>query len=145
LILIKGKDIDLERNVFKLTIWKDAIIREVERPIKNVALPFWLQAVAGCTPNDYVFSKGLLPGATPIKAYQITKRWYRLIKKKLGITEDFYSLKHLNLDETSALLSINDASVMASHSSSSVTGKFYAINEEQRQAERLKNVNNPFA
>jgi integrase len=145
MIVMKRKDVDIDRQVFKLTISKDSSIREVERPIKNVALSYWLLAIGGCKPDDYIFSQHLLPGPVAIKAYQITKRWNRHIKKKLGIEEDFYSLKHLNLDEISALLDLKDASAMASHRSTLITGKVYAVNEAQRQAERLKNVNNLFA
>ena len=73
-----------------------------------------------CGPEDYVFSKGLKPGSGQIRADQITRRWRRHVKGKvekggLGVTADFYSLKHLNLDETAAVLDSKDASAMASH------------------------------
>ena len=67
-----------------------------------------------------------------------------MVKVKLGISEDFYSLKHLNLDETSAILDLKDASKMASHTSTAVTKKHYAVNENSRQNTRLKEVDNPF-
>ena len=95
--------------------------------------------------DDFIFSKGLLPGKSSIQSFQITKRWNRHIKKKLGINEDFYSLKHLNLDETATLLDINDASAMASHTSTNITARYYAIGEKHRQEERLKRVLNKFA
>ncbi len=118
---------------------------EVIKPIKIVALPFWSMAMEGSNPDDYIFSSGLYPGQKSIQAYQITKRWNRHIKKKLGVQEDFYSLKHLNLDETAAILGLNDASAMASHNSPFTTGKYYTINESKRQVERLKSVHNNFA
>jgi integrase len=145
MVMVKRKDIDMEAASFKIIIKKGTITMEIIRPIKKVALPFWFLAIEGSTANDYIFSKGLFPGQTPIRAYQITKRWNRLVKKKLGIDEDFYSLKHLNLDETSAILNLQDASAMASHVSISVTSKYYTINESKRQAERLRSVNNEFA
>jgi hypothetical protein len=67
------------------------------------------------------------------------------VKKKLGVKEDFYSLKHLNLDETASILNINDAAAMASHTSTVITLKHYAVNEKSRQNKRLKLVNNKFA
>ena len=67
------------------------------------------------------------------------------IKKKLGINEDFYSIKHLNLDETATFLDIHDASAMASHNSSNITARYYAIGEKLRQNERLKQLQNKFA
>ncbi len=145
MVKIKKENIDIENSTFKITIKKDSTIKEVIKPIKIVALPFWLMAMEGSNPDDYIFSTGLYPGQKSIQAYQITKRWNRHIKKKLGVQEDFYSLKHLNLDETAAILGLKDASAMASHNSPFTTGKYYTINEAKRQVERLKSVHNNFA
>ena len=142
---VKRKDINLKDQFFIITIKKGRAYKEVIRPIKNIALEYWNKVVESAANDDFVFSKGLFPGKSPIQSYQITKRWHRHIKTKLGINEDFYSLKHLNLDETASILNINDAAAMASHSSNAVTLKHYAINESQRQNERLKRVENKFA
>jgi len=142
---VKCSDVNLNEQYFVITIKKGRIYKEVKRPIKNIALQYWEIAINSATPNDFIFSKGLFPGKTEIKSYQITKRWNRHIKTKLGIKEDFYSLKHLNLDETADLLGINDASAMASHTSTAITTKHYALGEKQRQNERLKNITNKFA
>ncbi|MBK7882513.1 MAG: hypothetical protein IPJ81_00725 [Chitinophagaceae bacterium] len=56
-----------------------------------------------------------------------------------------YSLKHSNLDETSAILDINAAARMAGHTSTVITMKHYAIGEKERQNNLLKEVNNKFA
>jgi len=144
LMLVKRKDVFIEKQSFKITIKKGSHYKEVMKPIKNIAVSFWKQALENSNPEDFIFSKGLIPGAIPIQSYQITKRWNRHIKKKLGIEEDFYSLKHLNLDETSSILGINDAAAMASHTSSNVTLKYYTINEVNRQNERLKAIDNSF-
>jgi hypothetical protein len=103
-----------------------------------------------CGPEDFVFSKGLKPGIKQIRADQITRRWRRHVKGKvenggLGITADFYSLKHLNLDETAAVLDSKDASAMASHTTPVITIKHYLTNETERQNTRLQKVANPFA
>jgi site-specific recombinase XerC len=142
---IQRQHVNLIKQTFIVTIKKGSYYKEVEKPIKNIALPYWLEAMASSKNNDFIFSKGLMPGTEPIQSFQITKRWNLHVKKKLGIKEDFYSLKHLNLDETAALLNINDAAAMASHTSVTVTLKHYAINETQRQNERLKLVHNKFA
>ena len=144
MMLVKRKDVELNKQCFKIIIKKGSTYKEVEKPIKNIALKFWEIAVANANQEDYIFSKNLKPGVSPIQSYQITKRWKRLVKVKLGIAEDFYSLKHLNLDETSAILDLKDASKMASHTSTAVTKKHYAVNENSRQNTRLKEVNNPF-
>jgi site-specific recombinase XerC len=144
---VKVKDVDVTNQVFKLTIKKGRGSKEVLRPIKNIALRLWEEAVGGAGPEDYVFSKGLVPGENKIQSYQITKRWRRLVKdpvKGLGITADFYSLKHLNLDQTAELLTIGDAADMAGHTSTVITMKHYATGEQMRQMEKLKGVNNSF-
>lgn len=145
ILRIKETDVKLSAQQFKVVVQKGREYREVLKPIKNVALPFWQSIMTECEKGDYVFSKGLKPGIHEIQPYQIGKRWYRLVKKKLGIQADFYSLKHLNLDEISAMLGINDAAAMASHTSSEVTKMHYAVNEEKRQQERLRNIDNSFS
>lgn len=142
---IQRKHVDLGKQSFIVTIKKGSMHKQVEKPIKNNALSFWIEAIENASLDDYVFSKGLKPGITSIKSFQVTKRWNLHVKKKLGVKEDFYSLKHLNLDETASILNIKDAAAMASHTSTNVTVKHYAINEKSRQNERLKQVNNKFA
>lgn len=145
MVRVQRKDVDLDNQRCKYLVKKGGDWHEVWRPIKDSVLPLWIAQVAGASPEDYVFSEGLLPGTTAIKSYQITKRWYRLVKKKLGITADFYSLKHLNTDETAALLDIKDAAAQNSHTSTVITMKHYAFGEKDRQNERLKKVGNKFA
>ncbi len=145
LMKVKRSDVNLNEQYFVITIKKGRVYKEVIRPVKNIALQYWKEAIENAAEDDFIFSNGLLPGKSAIQSYQITKRWNRHIKTKLGIKEDFYSLKHLNLDETAAILDINDASAMASHTSTSITTKHYALGEKQRQNERLKNISNKFA
>ncbi|HZF64534.1 MAG TPA: hypothetical protein VEZ55_08620, partial [Chitinophagaceae bacterium] len=113
-----------------------------QKPLKNIDLPFWREAIDISLPEQLILSKYLLPGEKSIGSYQITKRWNKYVKKELGITEDFYSLKHLNLDKTAALLSLEDAAALASHTSSFITEKHYRVNERARQFERLKSLQN---
>lgn len=145
LMIVKKNQVDLIEQIFRVVIKKGTKYVEIEKPIKNIALKYWKVALENADSNDYLFSKGLLPGPTPIQSYQITKRWYRLVKLKLGIKEDFYSLKHLNLDETAARLDLSNAALMASHTSPHITLKNYAVNEIKRQYDRLRKVDNEFS
>jgi integrase len=115
----------------------------VIKPIKDIVLPLWNELLAEAKSGDFLFSKGLIPGLYPINTDQVTKRWNRHVKKKRNVNCDFYSLKHLNLDETAMHLGLSDAAAMASHTSTSVTLKHYTHGEHQRQLNRLKKVNNP--
>lgn len=151
LMRIKGKDIDLKRQVFTTLIKKGKQKRVVERTIKNIALPLWEQAVNNCKPEEFVFSKGLKPGLLPIQSYQITKRWYRLIKNgkdekglSYGITSDFYALKHLNTSEVVESLGDKAAAKLNEHTSTAMVVKIYDVNREKRQHDQLREINNPF-
>lgn len=145
MLAVKVKDVDLQRQRFKVLIKKGRNSHEEWRVIKDIALPFWQELLNGATATDYIFSAGLVPGKNMILREQITRRWYVHVKKKLGIQADFYSLKHLNLDEVAARLDINAAAEMAGHTTPVITLKHYAIGEKQREAERLKKINNQFS
>lgn len=140
LLSLQVKDVDLPGQKYRVIVKKGATRREVWKPIKDIAVPFWRLSK---NPEDFVFSQGLVPGKSRIRTEQITRRWDTHVKKKLDITADFYSLKHSNLDETSELLSLQDASKMASHTGTVIT-MTYATGEKDRQNERLKKLNNPF-
>ena len=58
---------------------------------------------------------------------------------------DFYALKHLNLDETAAILDAEAAAKMAGHTSTVITLKHYLFNEEERKMKKLRKVDNSFA
>ena len=130
---------------YRTTVKKGSQKREVLKPIKDIAIDLWREIMAEAGPTDYVFSIGLKPGANQIRYEQITRRWRTHVKEPLGITADFASLKHTNLDEIAAELDLQAAASMASHTSTVVTMKHYAKGEKQRQDEKLKKVGNAFA
>jgi integrase len=145
LFRLQGKDIDLAGQRFKCIIMKRKQPIEIWRPIKDIAVEYWHEAMEGCADSNYVFGKGLQPGPDMILAEQITKRWRKYVKKELNITADFYPLKHLNLDETAEALSIEDAAKMAAHTTPVITMEVYATGEKERQDQRLKKVRNSFS
>jgi site-specific recombinase XerD len=145
LLELKGKDVNLESQIFKVVVKKGRSYREVQKVIKDVAFPFWEQLMVNAKKEDFIFSKYLEAGKTSIRPEQITRRWKRHVKDKLGIEADFYSLKHLNTDETAALLDLGDAAAHNSHTSTVITLKHYAFGEKARQQERIKKVGNSFA
>jgi integrase len=147
LLSLKIKDIDLENQRYKTIIRKGGLNREVWKVIKTIALPYWEEVIGKTADAEaYIFHKGLAPQVSdkPINRDQITTRWRVHVKDKLGITADFYSLKHLNLDEVTEILSMEDAAKMASHTTTKMIEKNYAIGEKQRQLERLKHLQNEF-
>lgn len=144
LMNLKVGDVDLKAQTYKTFIKKGRQYTWVYKTIKNIAIPFWEEVLNGASDDLYVFSVGLVPGPKRIRTDQINKRWMRLVKKPLGITADFYSLKHSNLDEVSEMLSISDAAAMASHTNTAMIEKVYATGQAERKHERLKKISNEF-
>lgn len=138
LFRVQKKHVNLEKQEYKVTIMKGDSYKEVKKVILPNALPFWEEIISECSnENDFLFTRNLQPSLTPIQPYQITKRWKRLVKDKLSVTADFYSLKHLFLDELDKVSVL--AGPMASHTTN-VTEKNYLFGREGRKNEALKKV-----
>ena len=153
LFLLQKKDVDLDKQEYKILIKKGAQYIEEIKVIMLDALPYWIEIINECkNDNDYLFSKSLVPGLVPIAARQISRRWNRLVKKKYSkiynseITVNFYALKHLFLDKLdSQKYQLNDtpnnlAQIMASHRSANITNNVYLINKKKRDREILKSI-----
>jgi integrase len=158
LLKLKGADVDLKRQVYKTIILKGRNPKEVERTIKDIALPFWMEMMQGCGRDEYIFSKKLNPGAAAIHPRQLSKRWRRWVKNPkskngLGINVDFYKLKHLNstqtIDQLQMELNLRESQRLAAqqngHTSEAMVVKIYDVNNPARRHEQLKKVNNKFA
>ena len=144
LMKLQVKDVDLRNQEYKIVIQKGKEYVETMKAIIKPAVPFWKEVISKAkSKNDYVFSKGLVPGPNSIKSYQITKRWKRLVKEKYGIQEDFYALKHLFLDLMDSKIENNElnlSSKLASHTTPGITNSVYLVNRKKREMEMLKNV-----
>lgn len=140
---LRHEDVDLANERFKVTVKKGKNPFEEWRPIKDIAMPYWAQAVEGAKETDHIFSKGLKPGPKKIRADQITKRYLRL-KKKYGIKADVYSFKHSNLDEMAAAIAkhkdaMQKVSKAAGHKGTVITMD-YTQGELSRRNETVKTV-----
>lgn len=144
LLDLKIENVHLATQRYKVLIKKGRQYKWVERVIKDIAVEHWIRVLLPGQKGDYVFSRGLVPGSERIRREQISRRWNVHVKKKLDISADFYALKHLNLDETSELLSMADAAKMANHTSTRMIEQHYAVGERDRQLERLKGIANNF-
>ncbi len=142
---LQAKDVYLNRQEFKITTFKGRKYKEELKAINNDVLHLWQELMKGIKPNDYLFGEGLEPAATPIKAYQIHKRWNRLIKKPLGIEADFYSLKHSKITAVNDKAKDSDLSKqLTGHSKNDVIAKVYDLNANQRRLDELKKIKTPF-
>lgn len=154
---VQKKHVDIEKQEFKVLIKKGPYSVWETKIILLDAVPFWNEILElSKSPDDYLFSVGLIPGPKPIKPYQITKRWERLVKNSdkikdendevLKITADFYSLKHKLIDDLEELQSEtpiipigNPAQILANHKTESTTG-IYAQGRIRRKNEALKRI-----
>lgn len=145
LFLLQAEKVSLKLQEFVVTIKKGQHYKEHTKVILQQILPLWQEILNDAKPKDYIFSKGLVPGAEPISPKQITRRWYRLVKNSekikddegnvMNITSDFYALKHSFLDSLPTEL----AQSMASHTSAKTTS-IYQVNKEKREREKLKSL-----
>lgn len=142
LLNMKVSDVDLKNMEYRILVKKGNKYFETTKVIIKSALPYWQKQLNGARADDYVFSRGLIPGVDAIQPYQITKRWYRLVKKPLGITADFYSLKHKFLDLLDEAYQGTDniAKWHAAHTSDAMTNKVYLQTKKKRANEALKNL-----
>lgn len=142
--LTKDK-VKIDEQYFIVTVLKRGQPCEVKKPIKNSILNLWQEVYSDAKEGQFLFSKGLRPSDKRINANQITRRWREHVKGKLGITADFYKLKHLNLDEVSDILSLEQASKLAGHLSTATTAEFYTVGKSERDLNQLKCIQNKFA
>lgn len=145
MLRLKAEHVELDKLRYKILVKKGASYKWMYRAIKEIALPYWKEALQDAKKDHFVFSVGLLPGDTSIRREQINRRWRTHIKEKLNITADFRSLKHSNLDEISAQLSLKDAANAAGHTSTDMVAKHYAVGENARAMERIQKMGNEFA
>lgn len=151
LLNVQIKDVDLLNLRYKVLIKKGQQFREVYKPINVNYAYLWREVInekikgkVDLNGNLYLFSRNLQKGEKSIRYEQITRRWKVHVKDKLGITADFYSLKHLYSDEVSAKLDIQHAQRLNSHTTDRMMRQHYAVNEKERQMERLRNIDNSF-
>lgn len=126
LSFIKCKDVDLVHQTYKSVVLKGTSRREVKRTIAIEALPYWKEQLAGSSPNDYVFSNGQVPGPTYVSPEQMGNLWLKNVKIPLGITANFYSLKHLHSGRLVEQLGAELAAFQNAHTSTQMVREIYA-------------------
>jgi integrase len=148
LMRLKGRDVDLEGQRFRVLIKKGRNQRTVWKVIQTEALQYWKEQMKGCGDDDYVFSVDLLPGKKQIRTDQITKRWYRLVKSKefeingvkTKITANFQSLHHSAVTELVDSFDQETAAQAKSHTSNTMVAKIYDIKSKKRKDDDIKNA-----
>jgi site-specific recombinase XerC len=146
LFRVQKKNVNLDKQEYKVTILKGSVSKEVIKVILPNVLKFWTEIIGECTnDDDFLFTRGLKPSLIPTLPRQIGLRWKRLVKDKYNVTADFYALKHLFLDELDKAsdAALNLSKGMASHETN-VTEKVYLVGRNNRKNEALKKINIQF-
>lgn len=145
LLALKPEHVDLYKLKYKTFIKKGKLNKWVDRPIKKVSLDYWIEALKDAKPDEFVFSENLQPGKKMIRRDQVTKRWRVHVKEKLGITADFYSLKHSNLTEISERSTTRTAAKAAGHTSDKMIKQHYDVGSAEREMNAVRNMTNTLA
>lgn len=142
LLRLQIKDVDFNKQEFKVLIKKGSYAKENIKPISGNVLHYWSELITNKDPEYFVFSTGLIPGKNQIRTDKITRRWKlwcKNEKKGLGIKSDMYSLKHARLDEVAKIKGLQYSSDLAGHMSSKIT-MVYATQEKQRRLNEMKEL-----
>ncbi|HET6255885.1 MAG TPA: hypothetical protein VFE32_17540 [Puia sp.] len=116
----------------------------VWKTIRQKELWLWQEVMAEGSAGHYLFSEGLRPGPVLISARQLTIRWRKHVKKKLGVQQDFYELKHSFTTKvvSMALQKIDQASSEAaavnSHKGTEMVKRKYDLEAGERLHRELK-------
>lgn len=141
---LKKEMVDLEKQEFTILVKKAKQFVEHIRPITDDILWLWQEVMNEAKAGQYLFSHGLRPNNKPARRQLAGRWWKELVKEGMGIKADFYKLKHLNTDEVARQEGIELAQAADGHKNKRTT-MLYAVNEQERQRERLKKVEVKFA
>lgn len=158
---VQGKHVDLVAQKFVAIRKKGRTYTEVEYTITDEALPIWQEIMSGRAPNgeypstlenklkrpcakdDYIFSVGKIPGPKAIRYDQVTKSWNRWVKKKFGITVDFYPLKHLRTTLTVDKAGVGVAAEF-NNESEDMINRHYDQGQGERKHKMMKQLKHDF-
>src|SRR5690606_4535017 len=94
----------------------------------------------GAASDDYIFSYNFCPGETKIAARQVSDKWRKYIKNRLGIDKNFYLLKHLHTTKVITMYDRELAAGINGHKSTKMNDEHYDTLRDHRIIEEAKNI-----
>jgi len=149
MLTLKKTMVDLTNQRIKFLIKKGRRYTEVFRPIPDIAVPFWVEAMKNAKDDDFIFGIGFVPGPKMMNRHLVTHWWNNCIKHgedengKLlfpGIA-DFYTLKHKKVSDLRDELRDNDLVSVQFAERTGTLSKHYDLRE--RIDPRLKTAGKP--
>lgn len=145
---VQKEHVELANQRFRVLVKKGKGMWEWKwKTITRAALPLWREVLQEAKASgDFLFSEDLRPGPVRISARQLTIRWRRHVKEKLGITADFYELKHSFTTKVinMALKKIDEATKVAAdindHTSNVMNRTVYDLEAGERLHRELKDL-----
>lgn len=137
---VKRRDVDIQNQRFKVLVKKGKYNEEQWRGINKNALKFWNELYNASDINDYIFSYNFCPGPTKIQARQVSNKWRKYIKNRLGITKNFYKLKSLHTTRVISLYDKNLAAGLNGHKSTKMNEEHYDALVKERIIEDAKTI-----
>ena len=131
MLKLKGSDVDFENQRLKFTMLKGRTKKEIYRPMPDIAVKYWREALQDCAHDHYVFSTGLKPGQRMVSPAGISNRWREHVKNTLGIEADFYSIKHLKVTELIEEIGIDGAALQMGELAATLR-RHYDIKNDER-------------
>lgn len=141
MLRVKVKDVDFADQYITYLVLKGKQYEYKQRPMVDIAVGLWSDAIYGANPDDYVWGKKLLAGPEPAGQYVVKMKWEKL-RKKLGITKGLYALKHTNSTEVAHLIG-TEAVMTLNAESRTMIEKVYDTKHQKRKDDAVKGVNNP--
>lgn len=138
---LKRSDIDLDNQRFKILVKKGKYNEEQWRGINKNVFKYWVELYNAADLNDYIFSYNFSPGPTKIAARQVSDKWRKYIKNRLGINKSFYKLKSLHTTKVITLYNRDLAAGINGHKSTKMNDKHYDALHRERIIEQAKNMN----
>lgn len=137
---LKRKDIDLKNQRFKVLVKKGRAYEEQWRAINNNALKYWNELYNAAGLKEYIFSYNFCPGTVKIASRQVSDKWRKYVKNRLGINADFYSLKHLHTTKVINLYDRNLAAGINGHKSTKMNDEHYDVLHQKRVMDEAKKI-----
>lgn len=140
LMRITLEDVKLDTMEFSVRVEKGRSHKISTRAINRNALSYWVEVCKEAEEGQFLFARGLSPSDKPINEWQVYKRWRVHVKEKLGITADFYSLKHLYTTKIIESYGDDLAASVNGHASSLMNEKHYDVLREKRMLKAAQEV-----
>lgn len=141
MLRVKVKDVDFTNQYITYLVLKGKQYEYKQRPMIDIAVGLWSDAIYGAHPDDYVWGERLLPGQVAAGKYVVKMRWQRL-RKILGIAVGFYALKHTNSTEVAGMIGTEGVMTLNAESRAMIE-KVYDTKHQKRKDDIIKGVNNP--